>query len=50
MKKQELIDLLIELECYRTEDRQLWELDELELAVLLIVTIMNRRKYDEKSV
>lgn len=39
-----MIGKLIALECYRTKDRQLWELDELELAVLLVITIIKRLK------
>ena len=44
MRKDKMIGKLIALECYRTKDRQLWELDELELAVLLVVTIIKQIK------
>ncbi|QIW21212.1 hypothetical protein EVG22_23515 [Bacillus thuringiensis serovar andalousiensis] len=44
MRKEKLISRLINLECYRTKDRQLWELDELELTVLLAVTIIKQLK------
>ncbi|MEC5241166.1 hypothetical protein P9C03_28125 [Bacillus mycoides] len=44
MRKEKLIGKLIALECYRTKDRQLWELDELELAVLLVITIIKQLK------
>ncbi|MEC2951314.1 hypothetical protein P9Z50_26065, partial [Bacillus cereus] len=44
MEKQKIINQLIDLKCYRLRDRQLWELDELELTVLLIVTIIKQLK------
>gem|GEM_PF-2621004 len=44
MQKQKIINRLIDLKCYRTKDRQLWELDELELTVLLIVTTIKQIK------
>ncbi|HDX9512051.1 TPA: hypothetical protein ROY06_005424 [Bacillus cereus] len=44
MEKQRIINRLIDLKCYRLRDRQLWELDELELTVLLIVTTIKQLK------
>lgn len=44
MQKQQIINRLIDLKCYRLRDRQLWELDELELMVLLIVTTIKQLK------
>ncbi|WP_249276370.1 hypothetical protein [Bacillus thuringiensis] len=44
MEKQRIINRLIDLKCYRLRDRQLWELDELELTVLLIVTNIKQLK------
>lgn len=44
MEKQKIINRLIDLKCYRLRDRQLWELDELELTVLLIVTTIKQLK------
>lgn len=39
-----MINRLIDSKCYRLKDRQLWELDELELTVLLIVTTIKQLK------